>query len=287
MKKLAIGLVAATLVLNIGHLETTFSFLTSEKKQQSPISTGTNEDVFVTDVEELVVTTEVTKHKTVVRKRSASGTTSQSSHTTITIDEGVARITFTPKREHLVLGLENVTVTGIAEDEVKVELIEPTEGEKEEGFQFRITHNRQKVGQKSQTEKGELQVTALGGFYTKKIPLTIRTSYSTTTDIEEETEPDQPNQPNQPNQPGQPDQPSTPETPAPGGGSSETSPPPPTDGGSPTTPPTDSSGPAPPTPEEPEEDAPPPDSPSTETPSSPGDDAGEAGGDSQPVDLAK
>ncbi|MFS0920810.1 hypothetical protein [Brevibacillus sp. 179-C 1.1 NHS] len=284
MKKLAIGLVAATLVLNIGHLETTFSFLTSEKKQQSPISTGTNEDVFVTDVEELVVTTEVTKHKTVVRKRSASGTTSQSSHTTITIDEGVARITFTPKREHLVLGLENVTVTGIAEDEVKVELIEPTEGEKEEGFQFRITHNRQKVGQKSQTEKGELQVTALGGFYTKKIPLTIRTSYSTTTDIEEETEPDQPNQPNQP---GQPDQPSTPETPAPGGGSSETSPPPPTDGGSPTTPPTDSSGPAPPTPEEPEEDAPPPDSPSTETPSSPGDDVGEAGGDSQPVDLAK
>lgn len=281
MKKLALGLVAATLVLNIGHLETTFSFLTSEKKQQSPISTGTNEDVFVTDVEELVVTTEVTKHKTVVRMRSASGATSQTSYTTTTIDEGVARITFTPKREHLVLGLENVTVTGIAEDEVKVELVEPTKGEKVEGFQFRITHNRQKVGQKSQTDKGELQVTALGGFYTQKIPLTIRTTYSTTTDIEEETEPDQPSQP------GQPDQPSTPETPVPGEGSSETSPPPSTDGGSPATPPTDSSGPAPPTPEEPGEDAPPPDSPSTETPSSPGDEAGEAGGDSQPVELAK
>ncbi|MFF0829663.1 hypothetical protein ACFYU8_22575 [Brevibacillus sp. NPDC003359] len=258
MKKLAIGLVTVTFVLNIAHLDTTFSFLTSEKKQQSPITTGTNEDVFVTDTEQIVLKTEVIKQMKVTRKKNADGTSSESSQSRLIVHEGVQRISFIPKREHLTLSAENITVTGFSEGEVTVEVVEAMDGEK--GIVFRIGHNRHMVGRESKTEKGELQITALGGFYTHKIPLTLRTSYKSKSDVSEVTEP------------GQPSQPGTPDTPAPGGGSTEPPPPPPTDNGTPTAPPTESSGLAPPTPEEPGDDAPPPDQP---------------GGDSQPVDLAR
>ncbi|MGG4440647.1 hypothetical protein [Brevibacillus fortis] len=273
MKKLAIGLVTVTFVLNIAHLDTTFSFLTSEKKQQSPITTGTNEDVFVTDTEQIVLKTEVIKQTKVTRKKNADGTTSESSQSRLIIHEGVQRISFIPKREHLTLGVENITVTGFLEGEVTVEVVEAMDDEK--GIVFRIGHNRHMVGRESKTEKGELQITDLGGFYTHKIPLTLRTAYKSKSDVSEVTEP------------GQPSQPGTPDTPAPGGGSSEPSPPPPTDNGTPTAPPTEPSGPAPPTPEEPGDDAPPPDQPSADNPSLPDNDEEEAGGDSQLVDLAK
>jgi hypothetical protein len=269
------GLMAVALVLNLAPLDRTLSFLTSEKKQVSPVSTGTNEDVFVTETKQIVLKTKVEKRTKVKRTKNADGTSSESKESRLAVEEGVQWITFEPQRAHLDLDVENVTLTGDAADEVTVQRVE-----EEEGIVFRIAHSYQKASgkRKSGTEKGELRVTALGGFYSLTIPLTISTSYNESTNVTEESAPNQP-QPQQPGTPGEPetpdtpitpDTPSTPDTPAPGGTTSEPPQPPTTDTSTPMLPPADTSGPSPPSPEEPGTDSPAPETqePSPSTPPS-------------------
>lgn len=184
LKKLAFGLIAITLGLNIVPMKGTLSFLTSEKRQVSAVSTGSNEDVFVTETERIELKTTVTKRVTVKRSKNADGSTSSTTESRTSIQEGVQRISFVPQRDHLNLEVENITVTGLDEDEITIERIEQTEGE--QGIVFRIAHNRQMVDRKTKTEKGELHVTALGGFYSITIPITVRTAYSSSTDVSEE-----------------------------------------------------------------------------------------------------
>lgn len=235
------GLMAATLVLNIVPLDGTLSFLTSEKKQVSPVSTGTNEDVFVTETEEIVLKTKVEKRIKITRTVNADGSSSESKDSKLAVMEGSQVISFTPQRSHLDLDVENITLTGEAASEVIVERVEA-----EKGIAFRITHSRKSAWdkRKSETEKGELRVTALGGFYALTIPLTISTSYRESTDVTEEAAPNPPSTP------------TTPDTPAPGGNTTEPAQPPSTGSETPTTPSTDPSGPAPPSPQDPGTDSP-------------------------------
>lgn len=184
LKKLALGLIAITLGLNIVPMKGTLSFLTSEKRQVSAVSTGSNEDVFVTETERIDLKTTVTKRVKVKHSKNADGSTSSTTESRTSIQEGVQRISFVPQRDHLNLEVENITVTGLDEDEITIERIEPMEGEK--GIVFHIAHNRQTVDRKTKTEKGELHVTALGGFYSVTIPITVRTTYSSSTDVSEE-----------------------------------------------------------------------------------------------------
>ncbi|QRG68110.1 hypothetical protein [Brevibacillus choshinensis] len=239
MKRLAMGLMAAALALNIVPLDGTLSFLTSEKKQVSPVSTGTNEDVFVTDANRIDLKTKVEKRTKITRKVNADGSSSETKDSRLSVLEGSQVISFTPKRPHLDLDVENMTVTGDAASEVVVERL-ATDKE----ISFRISHSRKSAWdkRKSETEKGELRVTALGGFYSLSIPLTISTSYRESTDLTEEAAPN-------PSTPGTSDTPSTPDTPttpAPGGNTTEPAQPPSAGEETPATPPTDSSGPAPP-----------------------------------------
>lgn len=264
---------AVALVFNLAPLNRTLSFLTSEKKQVSPVSTGTNEDVFVTETKQIVLKTKVEKRTKVKRTKNADGSSSESKESRLAVEEGVQRITFVPQRAHFDLDVENVTVTGDAAGEVTVQRVH-----EEEGIVFRIAHSYQKASgkKKSGSEKGELRVTALGGFYSLAIPLTISTSYSESTNVTEEAVPNNPQQPGTPGTPetpGTPDIPSTPDTPdtpAPGGNTSEPPQPPTTDSSTPTLPPADTSGPSPPSPEEPGTDSPAPETqePSPSTPPS-------------------
>ncbi|MGG1660497.1 hypothetical protein [Brevibacillus sp. NRS-1366] len=208
MKRLAIGLIAVTLGLNIVPLNGTLSFLTSEKKQVSAVSTGTNEDVFVTETEQIVLKTKVAKRVKVKRTKNADGSSSETTESRTSIEEGVQRISFVPQRDHLNLGVENITVTGLSEGEITIEQVEKMEAEK--GIVFRIAHNRQMVDRKTKTEKGELHVTALGGFYSFTIPIIVRTTYSSSTDISEEGPSGQSPQPDGTPEPSAPTEPSAP-----------------------------------------------------------------------------
>ncbi|MGG4493418.1 hypothetical protein [Brevibacillus reuszeri] len=244
MKRVAIGLMAVTLGLNIFPFHGTLSFLTSEKKQAYSVSTGTNEDVFVTETEQLVLRTQVTNRVKVKRTHNADGSSSESTESRTSLQEGVQRISFIPQRDHLELDVENIQVTGMADDEVTVEKVEAIKGE--EGIVFRIAHNRNKVDTANKTEKGELLITALGGFYSLKIPLTVHTSYSSSTEVSEEAAPG---------------------TPAPSGGTPSGSPAPsdplptaetpvpPTDAGTPVDSTDNASGPVPGSSEEPQTDS--------------------------------
>ncbi|MDF2679300.1 MAG: hypothetical protein K0R47_490 [Brevibacillus sp.] len=260
------GLMAAALALNILPLEGTLSFLTSEKKQVSPVSTGTNEDVFVTETKQIVLKTRVEKRTKIKRTVNADGSSSETTDSRLAVMEGSQLISFSPQRAHLDLDVENITLTGDAASEVKVERVQT-----EEGISFRITHSRQSAWNKreSETEKGELRVTALGGFYSLTIPLTISTSYRESADVTEEAAPNQPNQPSQPGTPTTPETPGTPNTPAPGGNTAEPAQPPSTDTQTPTTPSTDPSGPAPPSSEDSGTDSPVTDTQETSPPGSP------------------
>lgn len=247
------GLMAAAFVLNIVPLDGTLSFLTSEKKQVSPVSTGTNEDVFVTETEQIVLKTKVEKRIKITRKMNADGSSSESKDSKLAVMEGSQVISFTPQRAHLDLEVENITLTGDAASGVIVERVEA-----EKGIVFRISHSRKSAWdkRKSETEKGELRVTALGGFYALTIPLTISTSYRESTDVTEEAAPNPPSTPTAPDTPNTPDTPDTPDTPAPGGNTAEPAQPPSTGSDTPTTPSTDPSGPAPPSPQDPGTDSP-------------------------------
>lgn len=250
------GLMAAALVLHIVPLDGTLSFLTSEKKQVSPVSTGTNEDVFQTETEQIVLKTRVEKRIKITRTVNADGSSSESKDSRLTVLEGSQVISFTPQREYLDLDVENITLTGEAASEVLVERLET-----EKGIAFRISHSRKSAWdkRKSETEKGELRVTALGGFYSLSIPLTISTSYRESTDVTEEAAPNPPSNPNGPDTPSTPDTPTTPDTPdtpASGGNTAEPAQPPPTGTETPSTPSTDPSGPAPPSPQDPGTDSP-------------------------------
>ena len=205
---MAIGLMAVALGLNLTSFHGTLSFLTSEKKQAYSVSTGTNEDVFVTETEQLVLKTQVTKRVKVKRTQNADGSSSETTESKISVHEGVQRILFAAQRAHLELDVENIRVTGLAEDEVLIEKVEQTEGE-EEGIVFRIAHNRNMADTANKTEKGELHITALGGFYSLTIPLTVQTSYSSSTEVSEEAAPSSPSSPSSPS----PQQPGTSEPP--------------------------------------------------------------------------
>lgn len=68
MKKLVSLTLAIALTIMLNPLEATVSFLTSEKIQTTPISLGSNEDVFVTETKSIQIVTEVTKRVTITRK---------------------------------------------------------------------------------------------------------------------------------------------------------------------------------------------------------------------------
>ncbi|MGG0939559.1 hypothetical protein ABHN11_26500 [Brevibacillus centrosporus] len=276
MKRLAVGLMAAALILNAVPMDGTFSFLTSEKKQVSPVSTGTNEDVFVTETKQIILKSKVEKRTKIKRKINADGSSSVTKDSRLAVTNGVQRVVFVPQRESLDLELANLTVTGDAAGEVTIQRVYDEKDDK--AIVFEITHTYQKAygKRKSETERGELQVTALGGFYTLKLPLTISTSYRESTDVSEEAVPSQPSQPGQPTAPPAPDSPNAPDTPASEDGSTLPAQPPSSGVETPTEPSTDPSGPAPPSSEEPgtvspdsdQQESSPPGSPSTpkETP---------------------
>lgn len=287
MKRLALGLMAATLMLNIVPLDGTLSFLTSEKKQVSPVSTGTNEDVFVADTTQILLKTKVEKRTKVRRVKNADGSSSERKENKLSVMAGSRLITFAPQRPDLDLDVENIAVTGDAAGEITVERIDDEGGK---NIVFRISHRYQSAWDKrsSGTDRGEVRVTALGGFYSLTIPLTISTSYKESTDVTEEAAPNQPGQPSTPSTPsipdttgnpgtpdttgtsdtpGTPDTPSTPDTPnnpgtppdtsdpsvntpVPGGDEAGSAQPPSTGSETVSSPSTDPSGPAPPSPED-------------------------------------
>ncbi|CAM3339927.1 MULTISPECIES: hypothetical protein [Brevibacillus] len=245
MKKIAVGLFAASLVLNIVPLDGTVAFLTSEKKQTSSISLGTNEDVFVTQTKEMTIETKITKRTVIRRTMNADGTSSETAEDKVSIDQGAQTIVFIPQRPHLDLELENLRVTGAVEGIVKVEKIES-----EEGIEFLISHARGEMEWKNGTVKGELHVTALGGFYDVVIPVAVTTIYKKKTDVQETNapgNPQQPGNPSTPGTPGTPETPATPETPPPDGSTTEPTTPPPSDSADSPSPPSDEAT-APPTP---------------------------------------
>lgn len=246
------GLMAAAFLLNIVPLDGTLSFLTSEKKQVSPVSTGTNEDVFVTETEQIVLKTKVEKITKIKRKVNADGSSSEAKDSRLSVFNGVQRITFVPQREHFDLDLANIAVTGEAADEVSVRRVTDDKDGKEIVFEVSHTYQEARGKRKSETDKGELRVTALGGFYSLSIPLTISTSYRESTDVTEEAAPN----PSTPAAPDTPSTPDTPNTPAPGGNTTEPAQPPSAGTKTPATPSTDSSGPAPPSPQDTGTDSP-------------------------------
>lgn len=253
------GLMAAALVLNIVPLDGTLSFLTSEKKQVSPVSTGTNEDVFVTETEQIVLKTRVEKKTKIKRTVNADGSSSETKDNRLSVFNGVQRITFVPQREHFDLDLANITVTGEAADEVTVQRVIDDKDGREIVFEVSHSYQEARGKRKSETEKGELRVTALGGFYLLSIPITISTSYRESTDVSEEVAPSQPGTPGTPDSPSTPGAPATPDspnTPAPGGNEPEPAQPPSAGTDTPNTPSTDPSGPAPPSPQDTGTDSP-------------------------------
>jgi len=213
LRTLAMGLIAACLVLNLAPLQGTFSFLTSEKKQVSAVSTGTNEDVFLTETKEILLATDVHQHTEVTRVKRANGSTSESRDSSLDVLAGEYFLTFVPQRPHLDLALEQITVTGSAAEEVLVERVE--DGENGGDIVFRIAHRYEKAAGKTKGGKigGKLHVTALGGFYSLTLPLTIDVSYSESREvivIEEEV-PVQPPPGSEPGlPPGTPEQPTAP-----------------------------------------------------------------------------
>jgi len=180
VKKLAKALIAVSLLGNAVPLDQTLSFLTSEKKQMYSLSTGSNEDVFMTDTSQIQMTSRVVKKVRVVRKTQADGSVSEDTRETLTIVEGTAELTFIPQRPDFDLDVENISVTGEIADVLKVERTDA-----EDGIVFRIAHDRQEIEFDNRVEKGEIQITALGGFYTCTIPVTLVTTYRKSTDITE------------------------------------------------------------------------------------------------------
>ncbi|MFD2369573.1 hypothetical protein ACFSO0_06310 [Brevibacillus sp. GCM10020057] len=259
MKKLAMVLVTAALMLQLAPLDETLSFLTSEKKQVSPVSTGSNEDVFVTDTSQIVLKTKVEKRIKIRRTVNADGSSSQTTDSSLSVANGVQRVVFVPQREFLDLNEANITVTGEAASEVTIQRIYGEKDGKEIVFEVAHSYQKARGKRKSETERGELHVTALGGFYSLTIPLTLSTSYNESTSVTEEAAPSQPNQPGTPANPGTTpgtpatpadsgSTPHTPDTPDPEGNTTAPAQPPSPGADTPATPSTDPSGPAPPAP---------------------------------------
>ena len=184
MKKLVSVTMAVALMIMLNPLEATVSFLTSEKKQTTPISLGTNEDVFVTETESIQIVTEVTKRVTITRKiADANGQGggeggAEERDVKLSIQEGAFYLRLKPQRPHLDLDVENLKVTGEAEGQLQIE-----RQDSEKDIMFRIGHIRSQVGRSDNTLKGELHITALGGFYRHVIPLTVVTKYDERTDV--------------------------------------------------------------------------------------------------------
>lgn len=201
----------------------------------------------MTETKQIVLKSKVEKRIKVKRTVNADGSSSETKDSRLAVSNGVHRVVFIPQRESLDLELANLTVTGDAAGEVTIQRVYDEKDDK--AIVFEITHTYQKAygKRKSETERGELQVTALGGFYTLKLPLTISTSYRESTDVSEEAVP---SQPGQPTNPPAPDTPNAPDTPASEDGSTLPAQPPSSGVETPTEPSTDPSGPAPPSSEE-------------------------------------
>ncbi|MFY0544550.1 hypothetical protein [Brevibacillus sp. H7] len=242
MRKSVLYLATISSLFYLFQLEGTTAFLTSEKKHASAVSTGTNQDVFVTEAKQLVLKTEVFKKVKITKKKKEGAGPSKpgediETDVKVTIQRGADWITLFPQRPHLDLEVENFTVTGAAEDDVKIEKVESEDGE---GITFKVYHDDKAIGRKNKTVTGQLHVTALGGFYHQMVPITVQTTYREKTDVEEVVVPDPtgptPDVPTTPTTPGTP--PTTPDTPPspPPADDSTTPPPPATD--TPTEPPT-------------------------------------------------
>lgn len=278
MRKLAIGLMAAALLLPAWPLDGTLSFLTSEKKQVSLVSTGTNEDVFVTDTSSLSLKTTVEKRIKIKRTVNADGSSSETTASSLSVTKGVQRVVFVPQREYLDLDAASLAVTGEAASELTVQRIY---GDKDgQEIVFEVAHSYQKASgkRKSETRRGQLHVTALGGFYSLTIPLTLSTSYRESTNLTEEAAPSQPGTPASPGT-----TPNPPDTPAPGGSTTEPAQPPSPGVDIPATPATEPSGPAPPSPADPESDSPAPDTQGSAPPGSPSAPVEPPAGESAPL----
>jgi hypothetical protein len=166
--------------------DATTAFLTSEKKHDSPISLGTNQDVFVTETTEISIYTEVRKKVKIVKvkKKDKDGNPSEEQQVSSQVEtyRGGKTIVFFPQRPHLELAPENFTVIGDAADMIEVVR---EETDKDDELAFRIWHKEDAIKKKSSTIKGELHVQALGGFYHIIIPLTVKTKYDVSTDVTE------------------------------------------------------------------------------------------------------
>ncbi|USG66292.1 hypothetical protein NDK47_02870 [Brevibacillus ruminantium] len=183
MKKLVSVVMAVALISMLHPLETTVSFLTSEKKQRAPVSLGTNEDVFLTETESIQIVTEVTKKVTITRKsvdgeEGGGEEASEERDVKFSIQEGAFYLRLKPQRPHLDLDEQDLQVTGEAKDLLQIE-----RQDSEEDIVFRIGHIRSKVEYSDDLLTGELHITALGGFYQHVIPLTVETQYKESTHV--------------------------------------------------------------------------------------------------------
>ncbi len=183
MRKTVVYLATISSLFYLFHLEGTGAFLTSEKKHASGISTGTNQDVFVTETKQLVLKSEVYKRTTIKKKKSQDGGPGEEDRDVkVSIERGADWITLFPQRPHLDLEAAHFQVTGPAANEVKIEKVE---SEQENGITFKLYHDDNAIGRKNKTVKGQVHVTALGGFYHLVVPITVTTTYREKTDVEE------------------------------------------------------------------------------------------------------
>lgn len=252
MKKALLYLTTFSSLCLLLQLDGTTAYLTSDKMQESPVSLGSNRDVFAFEEKEILLSTSVHKKIKIKRTNGPGGQGGGESSTADTsIERGSAVIVFKPQRPHLTLDPSNFSVTGDAADDIAI--VPVAVAEQENGIAFMIEHKLDAVQKKNDTVTGLLHVQALGGFYNVTVPLKIRTSYKETTVVTEVNAPP----------------PSAPPPGTPGGNTpTPTSPPPNTGGGGqPPTPPTGSTPDPAPTPQ--------PDTPSQ--PDTPNPDSGTPG----------
>lgn len=187
MKKV-IAVAALAAMVTLLPLEGTVAFLTSEKKQTVPVSLGTNEDVFVTETESIQLLTEVTKQVKITRKKvegaaeGEAGGESEERDVSYRVVEGAYTLRLIPQRPHLDLEPENFRVTG---DLAGLLQISPADDEDEKAIAYRLEHRRDQVEYRDGTVRGELHITALGGFYMHALPVTLVTRVKESTSVVE------------------------------------------------------------------------------------------------------
>lgn len=186
MKKALLILISAAALANVLPVSGTISYLTSARDYATPISFGTNDDIFQTETTSFYLETKVKKKTSVKKEKQKDGKTKESKQEKTSVSLGSQVIVMLPQREGLNLNPSNFRVTGFPAGAIKVEAAElPNDSGEQQTFVFRISHAIHAAYSKSYQQKGALQIEALGGFYHLSIPITLVNKYDEETEIEE------------------------------------------------------------------------------------------------------